>query len=321
MRISFFFLALVIGFQLAGQQLQIPPAQTTAALQLEYASTEQAKILLTTEDAYTDAWSQFDIDSKGNKKGNTKEAYFQHITEQVLEWTDEEKEMLNHSLAKINTSISEQNFKLRMDKPVIIIKTTSKEEGGAMGYTRGNYIVLSQAFSSMEPAGIDHILAHELFHVISRAMPELRKELYSLIGFYMMPAIDYPKVMEDFRITNPDATQTDNYIDLKVGEETVPCMMILYSKRPYDGGSFFNYLNVGFLRLSEADKKPVLDDEGPVIYAMSEIGNFFEQVGRNTQYIIHPEEIMADNFTFAILGKEDLSNPELVAEIKEVLSK
>ena len=54
---------------------------------------------------------------------------------------------------------------------------------------------------------------------------------------------------------------------------------------------------------------------------MSEIGNFFEQVGRNTQYIIHPEEIMADNFTFAILGKEDLSNPELVAEIKEVLSK
>jgi len=295
-------------------------ASTTEAFTLKFASETKGKELLLTEDDYTDAWSQFDIDSKSNKAGNTKAAYFEHISAQVLEWTEEEQTMLLASAAKIKQSFADQNFKLQLAEPVYLVKTTSKEEGGAVGYTRGNYIVLSETVGTMKPEDFDYLLAHELFHVISRSKSNLRKQLYALIGFKMMNEVSYPEVMRDYRITNPDATQNDSYINLTVGEETVPCMMILYSNRPYDGGSFFNYLNVGFLKLEgDTTMEPVTDDEGPVIYTMAEVANFYEQVGRNTQYIIHPEEIMADNFTYAVLGKEGLSNPELVEKIKGVL--
>jgi hypothetical protein len=34
------------------------------------------------------------------------------------------------------------------------------------------------------------------------------------------------------------------------------------------------------------------------------VEDFLEQVGRNTRYVIHPEEILAENFALLITGKE-----------------
>ena len=67
------------------------------------------------------------------------------------------------------------------------------------------------------------------------------------------------------------------------------------------------------------DKKPLLTEEGPVLFNMKEVSGFFEQVGRNTKYIIHPEEIMADNFAYALLGKDNLSDPRIVEDVRIIL--
>lgn len=300
-----------------------PPAkasETPELINMNFASLEQAKRLLTTEDAFTAAWSAFDIDSRMGKAGGNKTELLYFISEQAMEWTAEDRQMINASLERIGERIAEEGLKLDLEKEVILVKTTAKEEGGAVGYTRGGYIVLGEGFKNMSSPDLDKLLVHELFHVISRNNPELRKELYALIGFKMMKPIEYPEVLKPLRITNPDATQTDSYIEIKVGKETVPCMMILYAKGNYAGGSFFNYLSIGFLRLEgENLKTPVIGAEGPVIYGMDEVENFFEQVGKNTQYIIHPEEIMADNFAFAVLGKNGLEDQELVESIQAVL--
>ena len=94
-------------------------------------------------------------------------------------------------------------------------------------------------------------------------------------------------------------------------------MMILYSDRDYSGGHFFKYLQVGFLSLTgEEDKQAELVDNKPVIYNFEQVSGFFEQVGKNTKYIIQPEEILADNFSFAILNKTGLPNQDIVDDIK-----
>lgn len=49
---------------------------------------------------------------------------------------------------------------------------------------------------------------------------------------------------------------------------------------------------------------------------VSEISNFYEQVGRNTDYIIHPEETMANNFAYMITQKTDVPNPEILDLVK-----
>src|SRR5690606_36903213 len=117
-------------------------------------------------------------------------------------------------------------------------------------------------------------------------------------GFKLMKPVKYPEAIAARRITNPDAPQTDSYVTLKK-DGSANFMMVLYSDEPYKEGLFFKYLNVGFMKL-DSKKLPEIVNGRPVIYSMNEVEGFFEQVGRNTQYILHPEEIMADNFVFAI---------------------
>ena len=47
--------------------------------------------------------------------------------------------------------------------------------------------------------------------------------------------------------------------------------------------------------------------------------DFYEQVGNNTNYTIHPEEILADNFALAIMEVSSLPSPWVVEEIRSKL--
>ena len=87
-----------------------------------------------------------------------------------------------------------------------------------------------------------------------------------------------------------------------LGSSAVWVVPLLYSKSPrYDvakGGPFFDYLQLNFLVL---DKIPALvsapyNTESPILLDIKEIDGFYDKVGRNTEYIIHPAEILADNF-------------------------
>lgn len=50
-----------------------------------------------------------------------------------------------------------------------------------------------------------------------------------------------------------------------------------------------------------------------------QVSGFFEQVGRNTNYVIHPEEILADNFSLLILGERRVPSPEILEKMQGIL--
>ena len=50
-----------------------------------------------------------------------------------------------------------------------------------------------------------------------------------------------------------------------------------------------------------------------------DVPGYHEQIGRNTRYIIHPEEILADNFVFLLDGRIDLPTPRVVEQMGKVL--
>ncbi len=285
----------------------------------KFASAEKARQLLLTEDLFTKSWSQFDIDARLQKNNGTKQELFDFISAQVLEWTDEEKEKLNRIFREIDESVSAQRFNLNLPSEIYFVKTTALEEGGANGYTRGHYIVLKGDILAHPDNSLKQTVIHEIFHVMSRYDNEFRRDMYGIIGFKLMKPIKYPEAIADRRITNPDAPQTDSYITLK-NDGTANYIMVLYSNEPYSGGLFFKYLNVGFLKL-DAKKQPEIRHGMPVIYSMNEIEGFFEQVGRNTQYILHPEEIMADNFVFAINDRKGQPTQRIVEAIQKRLKK
>ncbi len=53
---------------------------------------------------------------------------------------------------------------------------------------------------------------------------------------------------------------------------------------------------------------------------MKHISGFYEQVGRNTGYIIHPEEILADNFALLVLAQKNVRSPQILDDMRTILA-
>jgi hypothetical protein len=192
----------------------------------------------------------------------------------------------------------------------LIVRTTGAEEGGA-AYTRGKAIVLPDpVLASAED--LAQVIAHEAFHVMSRGDAALRDTLYALIGFLSCPELPIPAEIAGRKITNPDAPRNDHQIKVVYQGQPVWAVPVLFASSgrydPVKGGEFFDYLQ---LRLALRDPVRMVE--------FGQVQGFFEQVGRNTQYIIHPEEILADNFSYLVIEKAGLPDPGLPTRMLQAL--
>lgn len=281
-----------------------------------FAPIDTAQGLLTREDDFTENWSKFDIDSRLQKSNGDKTELLTLAAQQARDWSPSEKQNLTAILQGVEQKIADQGFDLSFPDEVFFVKTTANEEGGAGGYTRANYVVLGQAQLTQDKSEIERLVIHELFHILSRHDPVLRKAMYKTIGFELINDVDYPASLKALRITNPDAVKSDHMIRLAVNGEPVDAMMVLYASKDYAGGSFFDYLNIGFMQLDDTSPRQAKFVEGqPIIHGFNDVTGFAEKIGGNTEYIIHPEEIIAENFVDTILGTANMPSPEIIDNI------
>jgi len=287
---------------------------------VRFVSIDKGKELLTTEDEFTRSWSQFDIDFRSHKKNASKEDLFKYISLQCKEWSPEEIDRINLILHSVDKNILDGGYKINSPNEIYFVKTTTDEEGSVGGYTRANYVVIRENIMSMPETKLRQLIIHELFHILTRSNPEFKEKMYQIIGFTIINEIPFPESIKSFRITNPDAPKMDSYIKLMKGNQTINCMMILYSKNDYKGDRFVDYLRVGFLKLKDdnINEFEIINNRTEII-EFNDVSNFFEQVGKNTQYTIHPEEILASNFVFAIENKKELPNQWIVDKIQSKL--
>ena len=174
---------------------------------------------------------------------------------------------------------------------------------------------------------LQKLICHELFHILSRQNPELRERLYGKIGFTKCNEIELPPDLALRKITNPDAPRNDHFIRLrKSGDEFLAVPILLSSAKTYDmkrGGEFFDYLQFQFLVVEKSSDsqnfKAVAEGLSSSLVGMQLVSGFMEQVGRNTDYIIHPEEILADNFALLVLNEQKVASPEILQKMREVL--
>lgn len=64
---------------------------------------------------------------------------------------------------------------------------------------------------------------------------------------------------------------------------------------------------------------PIQHNGETLIYNLSDAEDFLSQVGENTNYIINPEEILADHFSFILTGKKEIKSPDVIERLKQVL--
>lgn len=294
---------------------------------VHFASADESRQLLTTKDDYIRRLSPFDRSARMKVDRPIPEKEFlTFVGKNISEWTIDEIHKTQESLAQISALLSDRP--LSFPATIQLIKTTGREEGNA-AYTRGTAIAIPQGELSKNGKELQKLICHELFHVLSRQNPELRKKLYTVIGFTECDEVPFPPELASRKITNPDAPRNDHFIqvvDLGTGH---PCFVlpILYSTaQTYDpkrGGEFFGYLRFQFLVLEKTTNprqfNVVYENGSPKLLDPQNVSGFLEKIGRNTQYIIHPEEILADNFALLILGEQKVPSPEILQKMKEIL--
>jgi hypothetical protein len=286
-----------------------------------FATAGEAAAVLTRRDGFVSAMSPFDRSARLEAAREVPEKeYLAFVAKEVREWSAAERDTLRPILDQFR----ERTSKWELDLPaeVLFLKTTGREEGRA-AYCRGAAVVLPE--TDLADAGkLRDIVFHELFHVYSSHHPEMRRELYGVVGFEVCPEIALPPPLARRKLTNPDAPRMDAFIRLPAGGESVAAAPILLGRSDlYDekvGGPFFRQMDFRLLALEAAGggaQRPALQPDGaPRLMPPGDA--YMARIGRNTEYIIHPEEILADNFVLLVNGAKAPS-PEILQKLDAVL--
>lgn len=221
---------------------------------------------------------------------------------------------------------------------LVLIKTKGNHYGNSVYYTRENTIVIpADALASKLTGAFKSTMYHELFHVYSRLNPEKRARLYELIGFEHI-GLDKLRLPDSLAIRvlyNPDGVDFAQKISLDMGDGTsMDAIPIIISKHlGFKPGkrAFFSYVDFSLYRIVQNEQGGWDVQTKPDGYTstlnMRELPDFFRQIKDNTGYIIHPDEVLADNFSFLMSSKNDPSvtakfseeGQKLILDIKEVL--
>lgn len=312
------FAVLSISCAQKGERVSLTPKTVVV-----FADSALAASVVTSEDDYTRLISAYEKSAgmKTDKPVSYKD-YMTHLAKNVRKWKKGEIEKFTGICEKAGLALNGLN--LNLPQEIILIKTTSQEFGGVtVAYTRQNAVMFTEPILSSPK--LYNIFLHEIFHIYTTLNPEIKEKLYAIIGFRQVNEIRMPEELNERRITNPDAPALNTIIDLEIEGEVKTLTPLLYAKNPvYDTtkpGGIFQSMSFQMMAVEEKDGKwqPVFMDGNPVLYDPHDLKEYFNKVGRNTSYIIHPEEIMASNFDLLVTGAKDLPNPEIIDAFREVL--
>ncbi|MBL8228168.1 MAG: hypothetical protein JNL98_06810 [Bryobacterales bacterium] len=309
--------------------------QDTFTSRVRFADADRAKQILGRRDSWARQLSAFDFGARmRTEEPQTLDQFLAFASEAAMGWTPEEQAMWRPVIDRLNGALHGMNLRI----PVVeILKTSGREEFGA-AYTRGNAILFPQSLANL-PSNSSRsafsLLAHELFHVLSRGDSRMRDTLYALLGFELLIGFEFPAELESRRGSNPDAFEYLHAGAIRAGSGQIQAVPLMYSKLSlaeiFRLPSIFDAFDLTFAAVDMATGRIQRDSEGrPVTYPMSDT-NWASLMARNTSYILHPEEVLADNFAILMEWRSEktlpsanlsgfpVNDPGLLNSMKDVL--
>ncbi|MBN1846918.1 MAG: hypothetical protein JW810_14625 [Sedimentisphaerales bacterium] len=291
----------------------------------QFAEPAEAQALLARSDDFLITLSPFDRAVRMKMDHPVSPEQFRRFCqESVRPWRDADRRRLEPLLREVQIRLA--GYCLRFPGRILLIQTSGREEANA-AYTRQNAIILPQNIINRYPAGsLRNLLIHELFHVFSRYNPDRRDLLYGAIGFEPGASLELPAELARRKITNPDAPEIRH--TLGVTYQGRPCRVapVLYARRDtYDanrGGELFDYLVFKLMVVEQTGETWTAKRQGPepLLLDPDQVTGFYEAIGRNTQYTIHPEEILAENFVLLVNDRRDLASPAVIESMRKILT-
>jgi hypothetical protein len=266
---------------------------------LRLASAAEGRAILAAEDDFTRALGGFDRSFRMRTSAPVDDATLrQFLGEQAVDFTAEETVAWEEAIATV--ALGARGLGRVLPQEVLVVKTTGREERDH-AYTRANAIVLpATRVRSLRGERAVRLLAHELFHVASRASPALRDATYALLGFTPVGPILPPPELDGCRMTNPDAHVLGHYLQL--GDRAVVALLTcpLPLAQVLDRTSVLGVVRATLLEIDPRAGTVVRDDAGAPVLVEAQTTDWPRRIARNSTYTIHPEEVLADNLSLLI---------------------
>ena len=289
---------------------------------VRFASVAEGRAALASNDAWIEATSDFQrAVTTGLTPPVSAERMREFVASTVQPWRAEQEARWLRALDAIAPRLAA--LRVPLPAEILLVDTDGRDAAGAP-YTRGRAIVLpSASLGEGGGAGDAMLLAHELFHVVSRHDPELATRLYRTIGFEPVAPLQWPSAWLAQRIANPDAPFDRHAMRVTLAGRETWVMPVLVARRTdlRPGETFFSVMDVRLLEVvvGAGPTQPVLREGTPVWHPPQQVPDYLARLGGNTGYIIHPEETMADNFALLVTGRP-VPNAALLARIEAVLT-
>jgi hypothetical protein len=241
------------------------------------------------------------------------ESYKAYLQTDVVDFTDQEKQNLNKVMIKAMNLCNSLSPNI-VPQPVKLIKTKGKHYGDGAFYTRERCIIIPESdLRNFDEDSFLAVLLHELSHIITRYDPELKDKFYKQIGFekivFNNSDIILPEFLGNNLLNNPDGLSMQHAIRLvKPNGKLIWALPLIhsnYENYTSDVPYFFGYLKFELFELEEKANgqfEVISKKDGNSTLNLQELPGFFDKIGNNTQYIIHPDEIIAENFYMMILA-------------------
>jgi len=284
------------------------------------ATPAQGEAALTAGDAFMQALSPADLAVRLHHDGGTVDDLRALYAHAGLAWTDAERARLDAAVARHHTQF--EALARWLPDTVYLAKNSDVVDGG-FPHTRGTTIFFGPSLPATD-AELDKVLVHELWHVLSRHNAAQHDAIYGLIGFTHCTRVDIPDEMRARLLTNPDAPTVD-YVAPRAapGAFLTPVLTVDPPHFTPSKPHFGDYLGVHFYSFTRdaAGVCSMQMDHGAAaeIDLHAAVAELLPSTGRNTGYVIHPEEILADNFEQMLTGRTDEPDPQVFQRLAAFL--
>ena len=315
----------------------VPPTPSSGTtINYHLATADEARTLMQGNTEHYAKMSQLDIDWRLKTTGGKLSELQAMAWQQTLNFTESESNFFATAIGIIEDSLRQIGCRLPIPPEIVFIKTTMEEEGGPAAYTIKNQIFFGEKYIAKHMPQVEktteenqkalmdftEIVAHELFHTTTRNAPVFRQQMYDLIGFTVMSQdIVFPEVIAKRISINPDVEHMDNYAEFTIGGIKRRCEIVALHTKTWAEAHAERGDDIRFFEFLKPFLVPI--DDMSRTYAIEDASDFWDVVGRNTDYVDAPEECLADNFSFAVVRgmhpKEPYATPELIANIIAIL--
>jgi hypothetical protein len=305
-------------FSTLGERVQLGTNVTVS-----FASVETGREILTRRDDFIAALTPLDRRARMQTNQDFSEKDFlAFVGRSVQSWTPDETNRITSAFQTLGDKLA--RWHLPFPATILLVRTSGEEEFNNC-YTRQNAIIFPAAEAAGRPSDLSNLILHELFHVLSRHAPELRKACYGIIGFRPINEIELPEELRQRKVTNPDGVQNGWIIGLTNQVEALTAVPILLATGPTfnpneRGASPFDYFRLLVVKPEGTNWVAQQVAGRPRLLRPADTTGWFEQIGRNTGYTIHPDEILADNFVRLISGDTNVPTPRIIADMANALT-